>query len=120
MYCSDKVLNPYRVGLDLDTQEDLGEFSSCPIISLSGARSRPEPSSLDFSKSMTQLLGYLGNLNENPMGSRHTSHKDRLLKLEHNLSAMNTAIQNVQSLNLGVQAEQRKIEAMVAQHKSMR
>ena len=50
------------------------------------------------------------------MGSQHTSHKDRLLKLEHNLSAMNTAIQNTQSLNLGV--EHRRIEAMVAQQES--
>ena len=32
---------------------------------------------------------------------------------------MNTAIQNTQSLNLGVQAEQRRIEAMVAQHESI-
>ena len=53
------------------------------------------------------------------MDSRHTSHEERLLKLEYSLSAMNTAIQNTQSLNLGVQAEHRKINALVAQHKSI-
>ena len=98
MYCSNKVLNPYRVGLDLSTQEDQGEFNSCSMISQIGA----EPSNIDFSKSMTQLLGSPRNLNENlrkgfgivaacsdnwrhTMGSQHTSHEDRLLKLEHNL-----------------------------------
>ena len=103
MYCSDKVLNPYRVGLDLNTQGDQGESNSRLMISQSGARSRAEPSNIDFSKSLTQLLSSMGNLNENPregfgidaacsdnwrhtMGSQHTSHKDRLLKLEHNLS----------------------------------
>ena len=90
------------------------------MISQSSASSKAEPSNIDFSKSMTQLLGSLGNLNENlregfgtvaacfdnwrhTMGSRHTSHKDRLLKLEHNLSARNTAIKNTQSLSSGVQ-----------------
>ena len=130
MYCSDKVLNPYRVGLDLNTQEDQAESNSSLMISQSGAWSRAEPSYIDFSKSLTQLQSSLGNLNENPMegfgivagcsdnwrltmGSGHTNHKDRLLKLEHNMSAMNTAIQNTQSLNLGVQAEHSRIEAMV-------
>ena len=87
------------------------------MFSLSSARPRAEPSYIDFSKSMMQLLGLLGNLNEkiregfgivatysdnwrHTMGSGHTSHEDRLLKLEHNLSAMNTAIQNTQSLSL--------------------
>ena len=42
MYCSDKVLNPYRVGLDLNTQQDQGEFNSCPMISQLGTRSRAE------------------------------------------------------------------------------
>ena len=40
MYCSDKVLNPYRVGLDLTTQEDQEEFNSHPIIFQLGTRSR--------------------------------------------------------------------------------
>ena len=97
MYCSDKVLNPYRVGLDLTTQEDQGEFNSHLVISQSCARSRTETSNIDFSKSMKQLLGSLGDLNENlregfgiladcsdnwrhTMGSRLTSHEDRLLK----------------------------------------
>ena len=31
MYCSDKVLNPYRVGWDLNTQGDQGESGSCGI-----------------------------------------------------------------------------------------
>ena len=97
MYCSYKVLNPYRVGLDLTTQEDQGEFNSHLVISQSCARSRTETSNIDFSKSMKQLLGSLGDLNENlregfgiladcsdnwrhTMGSRLTSHEDRLLK----------------------------------------
>ena len=124
MYYSDKVLNPYRVGLDLNTRENQGESNSRPMISQSSARSRAEPSNIDFSKSMTQLLGSLGNFNENlregfgivagcsdnwrhTMGSQITSHKDRLFKLEHNLSAMNTAIQNT---------EHRRIDTMVTQH----
>ena len=122
--------------MDLNTQEDQRESNSRPMIFQSGARSRAEPSNIDFSKSLTQLLSSLGNLNENPrdgfgivaacsdnwrhtMGSRHTSHEDRLLKLEHNLSAMKTAIQNTQSLNLGVQVGHRRIEAMIAQHESI-
>ena len=52
--------------MNLNTQEVLGESNSCPMISQSGARSRTEPRNIDFSKSMTQLLGSLGNLNENP------------------------------------------------------
>ena len=122
--------------MDLNTQEVLGETNSCPMLSQAGARSRPEPSNLDYSKSQTQLLSSLGNLNKKPregfgivaacsdnwrhtMDSQHTSHEDRLLKLEHYVSVMNTAIQNTQSLNLGIQAEHRSIEAMVAQHKSI-
>ena len=30
MYCSDQVLNPYRVGLDLNIQGAQGELNSCP------------------------------------------------------------------------------------------
>ena len=50
------------------------------------------------------------------MGFRLTRHENRLLKLEQKLSTMNTAFQNTQSLSLGVQAEHRRIEAMVTQH----
>ena len=68
----------------------------------------------------------MGNLNENPregfaivaactMGSRHTSQEEKLLKLEHSLATMNVAIQKTQSLNLGVQTEHRRIEALVTQ-----
>ena len=130
MYCSDTVLNPYRFGLDLNTQEDLGESYSCPMILQFSARSRIEPSNIDFSKSMGQLLGSLGNLNENlregfgivaacsdnwrhTMGTRLTSHEDRLLKLEQSLSGMNTAIQNTHSLSLGVQVDHRRTDTMV-------
>ena len=98
MYCSDKVLNSYRVGLDLTTQEDLGESSSRPLFPQSSARFRIEPSNIDFSKLMAQLLGSVGDLNENlregfgtvascsdnwriTMGSCLTSHEDRLSKL---------------------------------------
>ena len=48
MYCSDKVLNSYRVGLDLNTQEGQGEFNSCSIIYQLGTRSRTEPSKADY------------------------------------------------------------------------
>ena len=51
MYCSDKVLNPYRVGLDLNTQEDKVEFNFRSIISQLGTRFRTEPSNADY-KSM--------------------------------------------------------------------
>ena len=54
MYCSDKVLNPYRVGLDLTAQRNLGESDSHPSIPQPNARPRIEPSNLDFSKSMAQ------------------------------------------------------------------
>ena len=125
MHCRDQVLNPYRVGLDLNTQGSQGEFNSCSMTPQSSTRSRAELSSIDFSKSLTQLLSSMGNLNENPreefaivaactdnwrqtMGSRHTSQKERLLKSEHSLSAMNKAIQKAQSLNLGVQDEHRR------------
>ena len=47
MYCSDKVLNPYRVGLDLNNQEDQRELNSCPIISQPGAGSRTGPINTD-------------------------------------------------------------------------
>ena len=97
MYCSDKVLNSYRVGLDLTAQRNLGESDSHPSILQPNARSRIEPSNLDFSKSMAQLLGSLGDLNENlregfgvvaacsdnwrcTMSSRLTSREDRLSK----------------------------------------
>ena len=42
MYNNDKVLNPHRVGLDLNTQEDQGEFNSHPMISKLGTRPRAE------------------------------------------------------------------------------
>ena len=48
LYCSDKVLNSYRVGLDLTTQEDQGEPNSNPIISQFGINSRTEPSNADY------------------------------------------------------------------------
>ena len=36
------------------------------MTSQSSIRSRAEPSTIDFSKSLTQLLSSMGNLNENP------------------------------------------------------
>ena len=62
----DKVLNPYRVGLDLNTQGAQREFISCPMMFQPSTRSGTEPSSIDFSKSLKQLLSSKGNLNENP------------------------------------------------------
>ena len=61
-HCCDKSLNPYGFGLDLTIQEDQGEFNSRPMIPQSSAGSRIEPSNIDFSKSMVQLLGSLGDL----------------------------------------------------------
>ena len=61
---------------------------------------------LDFSKSMLQLLESLGDLNENLREgfvvavALKIGHEDMLLRLEHNILAMNTAIQNTQSLSL--------------------
>ena len=116
MYCSDKVFNSYRVGLDFTAQRNLGESDSLPSIPQPNARPRVEPNNLDFFKSMAQLLGSLGDLNENiregfgvvaacsenwrlTMDFCLTSHEDRLSKLEHKLSAMNTTIQTNQSLS---------------------
>ena len=65
MYCSDKVLNAYRVGLDLTAQRNLGESDSCLSIPQPNARPRFEPSNLDFSKSMAKFFGSLGDLNDN-------------------------------------------------------
>ena len=66
MFSSDKVLDPHRAGSDLTAQRNIGEFVSLPPILQSNVRSRIEPSNLDFSKSMTQFLGSPGDLNENP------------------------------------------------------
>ena len=48
MYCSDKVLDPYRVGLDLTTQNDQGEFNSRPLILQLGTGSGAGPSNADY------------------------------------------------------------------------
>ena len=48
MYCSDKVLNPYRVGSDLTSQEDHREFNSHLIISQLGTGSRAGPNNADY------------------------------------------------------------------------
>ena len=78
----------------------------------------------------------MSNLNENPregfavvsactdnwrqiMDSRYNSQEERLLKLEHSLLTMNTVIQKSQSLNLGIQADQWRIDALVTQHKNI-
>ena len=46
--CSDKVLKPYRVGLDLTTWEDQGEFNSRPIIFQLGTGSRAGSSNAEY------------------------------------------------------------------------
>ena len=51
------------------------------------------------------------------MGSRLTSHEDSLLRLEHNMLTMNTAIQNTRSLSLGIQAEHIRTDTIITQHK---
>ena len=120
--------------MDLTTQEDLGESNSPPMFPQSSARFRIEPSNIDFSKSMAQVLGSLGDLNENlrvgfgivaacsdnwrlTMGSCLTSHEDRLSKLEHNFSVMNTTFKNARSLSSRAQAD--RIDAMVTQHEGI-
>ena len=50
------------------------------------------------------------------MASRNSNQEERLLKIEHSLLTMNSAIQKSQSLTLGIQAEQRRSEALVTQH----
>ena len=52
------------------------------------------------------------------MSSRCNNQDDRLLKLEHSLLAMNNAIQGSHSLFLGLQAECRRIDAMVTKHET--
>ena len=49
------------------------------------------------------------------MSSRCNNQDERLLKLEHSQLAMNTPIQSSHSLFLGLQAECRRIDAMVTQ-----
>ena len=53
------------------------------------------------------------------MVSRYTNQEERLLRLEYSLLTMNTVIQISQSLTLGIQAEHRRIDAMVTQHKNI-
>ena len=65
MVCSDKVLDSHRVGLDFTAQRNVGEFESHPSMTQPNVRPRVDPSNIDFSKSMTQLLGSLGDLNQN-------------------------------------------------------
>ena len=48
MYHGDKVPNPYRVGLDITTQEDQGEFNSLLIICQLGTGSGAGPSNSDY------------------------------------------------------------------------
>ena len=56
MYSNDQVLNPHIIGLNLNIQGAKGEFNSRPIAPQPSARSRVEPNSFDFSKSLTHLL----------------------------------------------------------------
>ena len=82
------------------------------------------------------LVPDLGNLNENPregfaivsactdtwretMTSQYNSQEERLLKLEHSLLAMNTAIQGSHSIFLGLQAECKRIDAVITQHETL-
>ena len=66
IYSNDQVFNPYRVGLDINVQGAQGEFNSRPAAPPFSARSRVEPNPIDFSKSLTQMLASMGNLNETP------------------------------------------------------
>ena len=66
MFSNDQVLNPYRVGLDVNIQGAQGEFNSRPAAPQFSTRSRVESSPIDFSQPFTQMLAFMGNLNENP------------------------------------------------------
>ena len=76
------------------------------------------------------------NLNENPrerfaivsactdtwkdtMMSRHNNQEERVLSLEHGLLAMNATIQGSQSLFLGLQAEYKRMDAIITQHEAL-
>ena len=132
MLANDQVFNPNRVGLDLNNQGGQGRFNSCPAVPQIAARSRFESSSIDFSQPLAQILSSLGNLNENPregfaivsactdtwrktMTSRYNNQEERVLSLEHGLLAMNATIQGSQSLFLGLQAEYKRMDAIITQ-----
>ena len=53
------------------------------------------------------------------MTSQYKSQEERLLKLEHSLLVMNTAIQGSHSLFLGLQAKSRRIDAVITQHETL-
>ena len=53
------------------------------------------------------------------MTSRYNNQKDRILSLKHSLLTMNTAIQGYQSLFLGLQAEYRRMDAIITQYEAL-
>ena len=136
MYCSDKVLNSYRVGLDLTAQRNIGKSNTHLSTLQPNDGLRIEPRNIDFSKSMTQLLGSLGDLNQNikegfsvvaacsnnwrlALASRLTNHEDRLSKLEYELSAMNSSILTTQSLNSEIRMGYRRFNFLLEQHENI-
>ena len=56
-FSGDKVLDPHRMGSDFTAQRNGGNLVSLPPVLPSNIRFRVEPGSIDFSKSMTKLLG---------------------------------------------------------------
>ena len=90
---------------------------------------------IDFSKPMTQLLGSLGDLNQNLMGgfnivaacsdnwrqSIHTflpGHDDRLSKLEHILSTMRSSVGTAQAIYSEIGKVQKTISSVIDQQES--
>ena len=53
------------------------------------------------------------------MSSLCNSQEEILLKLEHGILALNTAVQGSHSLSLGLQAERRRIDTVVTQHETL-
>ena len=117
-----------RNGLDLNIQRAQKGVMSHPMVPQPSTRPRFEFNSIDFSQSFSQILASLGNFNENAIvsactdtwretiNSRCNGQDERLLKFEHSLPAMNTAIQGSHSLFLGLLAECRRIDATATQH----
>ena len=90
---------------------------------------------IDFSKPMTQLLGSLGDLNQNlmigfnvvtacsdnwrqSMRTYLTGHDDRLSKLKHTLSTMRSSVGTAQAIYSEIGKVQKTISSVIDQQES--
>ena len=89
---------------------------------------------IDFSKPMTQLLGSMGDLNQNLMGGFNlvaacsdnayssiwsSGHDERLSKLERTLSGMKSSLGNVQNVKSEIGLKQSKISSLTDQQENL-